>query len=40
MLKYKASWVPVERGPRDQCFDEYPDESIEDWHRKRSLWIE
>lgn len=40
MLKYKASWVPVERGPRDQCFDEYPEESIEEWHRKRGLWIE
>ena len=40
MLKYKASWVPVDKWPRDQCFDEYPEESIEEWHRKRGLWID
>lgn len=40
MLKYKAPWVPVNAGPKDQCFEEYPAESIEEWHRKRGLFIE
>ncbi|SEQ81875.1 Uncharacterized conserved protein [Faunimonas pinastri] len=40
MLKYKASWVEPDVGPEDQCFEEYPDQSIEDWHRTRGLWID
>ena len=39
MLRYKASWAEPAIGPRDQSFDEYPEESIEDWHRKRGLWV-
>jgi len=27
-------------GPHDDCFDRYPELSIEDWHRKHELWIE
>jgi hypothetical protein len=26
-------------GPGDKTFREYPKESIEQWHRKRGLWI-
>jgi hypothetical protein len=37
MLKFKASWVEPSIGPKDASFDEYPTESIEDWHRKRAL---
>lgn len=33
MLKFKADWVKVERGPEDLLFDLYPDQSIEAWHR-------
>ena len=40
MLGSKASWVQPAIGPDDQCFDAYPDESIEHWHRKRGLWVE
>jgi len=27
-------------GPNDDCFDGYPELSIEDWHKKHGLWIE
>jgi len=37
MLGSKASWVPVERGPRDQAFEEYPEESIAAWHQRLGL---
>ncbi|MCW2306942.1 GFA family protein [Rhodobium gokarnense] len=40
MLSSKASWVEPQIGPNDQVFDVYPAESIEDWHRSRSLWID
>ncbi|MBT2188939.1 GFA family protein [Sphingobium nicotianae] len=40
MLKYKASWVMPQVGPHDQCFDLYPEQSIENWHRTRGLWID
>lgn len=37
MLGSKASWVPahIERG--DHSFDEYPDESLAEWHRRLGL---
>lgn len=37
MLGSKASWVAVQSGPRDLCFDAYPDESLADWHRRLGL---
>jgi hypothetical protein len=40
LLRFKAGWVEPDIGPRDQRFDGYPEESIEDWHRKRGLWID
>jgi hypothetical protein len=40
MLRYKPSWVEPQIGPRDQTFDLYPKQSIEDWHRSRGLWID
>ena len=40
MLRYKAGWVEPDIRPGDLCFDEYPEQSIEDWHRSRGLWIE
>jgi hypothetical protein len=40
MLRFKAPWVVLSIGPGDQCFDEYPEQSIEEWHRSRGLWID
>ncbi|MEQ8345967.1 MAG: GFA family protein [Sneathiellaceae bacterium] len=37
MLGSKARWVPVDPGAEDRLFDEYPDESIADWHRRLDL---
>ena len=34
MLGYKPGWVEPAVGPEDQVFDEYPDESIADWHER------
>jgi hypothetical protein len=39
MLKFKPDWVVPDVGPDDQTFDLYPNESIEDWHRTRGLWL-
>ena len=39
MLKYKASWVEPVIGPRDLVFEEYPEQSIEQWHRHHKLWL-
>jgi len=37
MLASRAPWVEPQVGPRDQSFDEYPDESIAEWHRRLGL---
>ena len=37
MLEFKPDWVPVEKGPQDQEFQRYPEESIEDWHKRLGL---
>lgn len=39
MLHFKATWVEPRIGSRDKSFDLYPDQSIEDWHKSRKLWI-
>lgn len=40
MLASKPDWVRVPRSRRDTEFAGYPEESIEDWHRKRGLYEE
>ena len=40
MLEHKASWLEVPEGARDPGFAEYPDQSIEDWHKARGLYEE
>jgi hypothetical protein len=40
MLKYKANWVEPQIRKSDATFELYPEDSIEDWHRKRGLWVE
>ena len=37
MLDSKAQWVPVEAKRGDRKFKEYPDQSLEDWHRAHGL---
>lgn len=40
MLSSKASWVEPQIGPDDRCFDEYPENALEEWHRDHGLWID
>lgn len=40
MLKYKASWVHPEIAEGDLSFELYPEESIDDWHKRNRMWIE
>ncbi len=37
MLGSKASWVRPCLGPADRQFDEYPEESIAEWHQRLGL---
>lgn len=37
MVGSKASWTPAQAGPDEKCFNEYPDESIADWHQRMGL---
>ena len=37
MLDSKAGWVEVHAGPSDQLFDEFPEESLAEWHRRLGL---
>ena len=38
MLDSKAPWVEVPGGKRNHKFAEYPDQSIEDWHKTRGVY--
>ncbi len=40
MLADKPEWVQADIGPKDQTFEGYPEQSIEDWHKTRGLWVE
>jgi hypothetical protein len=40
MLRHKPAWVKPDIGRKDQSFDQYPEQSIEDWHKSRGLWID
>jgi hypothetical protein len=37
MLNSKPSWVRLEKGGGQSCFDQYPDEGLEQWHRRHNL---
>jgi len=37
MLGSKATWVEVHAGPKDRFFEEYPQESLADWHRRLGI---
>ncbi len=40
MLRFKASWVEPDIRPGDLAFEDYPEQSIEDWHREKGLWLD
>ncbi|MEH6579581.1 MAG: GFA family protein [Amphritea sp.] len=37
MLESKAGWVEIMAASDDKCFQEYPDESIAQWHARLNL---
>lgn len=37
MLGSRAPWVHVQSATGDECFDEYPELSLADWHRQHGL---
>ncbi|WP_282341317.1 MULTISPECIES: GFA family protein [Pseudomonas] len=37
MLGSKASWVEVQQGAGDRLYDEYPEESLAQWHERLGL---
>lgn len=37
LLDSKASWVEVQRGPKDLYFEHFPEESIAQWHERLGL---
>lgn len=37
LIDSKAEWVDVHADPQDKLFDEYPDESIAQWHERLGL---
>ncbi|MGQ4583401.1 GFA family protein [Lysobacter sp. F60174L2] len=37
LLDSKANWVQVPQGRHDRHFDAFPEESLEDWHRRQGL---
>ncbi len=39
MLRFKPGWVTPQLGSDDRCFDLYPEQSLEQWHRSRGLWV-
>jgi hypothetical protein len=40
MLRDKPGWVAPVIGPGDLTFDLYPEDSIEQWHKRHGLWVE
>jgi hypothetical protein len=37
-LAFAAPWVDVPRGKGHVRYREWPDESLEDWHKRHRLW--
>jgi hypothetical protein len=40
MLNYAAPWCEIPRAQNERHFSEYPDESLEEWHRRHGLYDE
>ena len=39
MLRFKPDWVVLQPGPEDALFELYPDESLDEWHKRRGVWV-
>ncbi len=39
MLRFKPDWVELQLKDGDAQFEEYPKESLEDWHKRRGVWV-
>jgi len=37
-LDSKANWVEVSKSKHDLCYQEFPEESIEEWHKRHRLY--
>jgi len=37
MVGSKASWVDLREGENDKIFEGFPDESLEEWHKRLNL---
>ncbi len=40
MLKFRANWVEPDLRSGDKRFDEYPTESLADWHKRNGQWVD
>ncbi len=40
MLRFKPAWVELQLKGGDLTFDLYPEQSLEEWHKSRGLWVE
>jgi len=40
MLDSAAPWVALHEGDHIERFPEYPDTSIEDWHKHHGVWVD
>ena len=40
MLGSKADWIVPRLDPDDLALDDCPDQSLDDWHRSRGLWVD
>ena len=40
MLDSAVPWVSLHDGDNVERFPEYPDQSIEDWHKRYGVWVE
>jgi hypothetical protein len=40
MLEFAAPWCEIPEGDGEEHFSRYPDESIEEWHRRHGLYEE
>jgi hypothetical protein len=38
MLRFKPAWVKPQVADGDACFDLYPDQSLEQWHKSNGVW--
>lgn len=39
MLDYAANWCDIPTGKKEICFAKYPEESIEEWHKRHKLFL-